>query len=175
MTRRIQCCGWLQVLHGRYYNERVDVFSFAVVLFELLMCRVHMSFVTHTGEKPNSADAEAAIRTRHALQQQQDKDLHLPEPLLLQQRSSSEAAQCTPAAPGLNTSFLAQGLLRQCTSMPRELPTASGSPCQSPGLRHCEASSATAGLSAPQKGPPSPRCWRGCVPSRWVLGNLQRV
>ena len=47
----IQCHGWLQVLHGRYYNERVDVFSFAVVLFELLMCRVHMSFVTHTGEE----------------------------------------------------------------------------------------------------------------------------
>ena len=123
------------------------------------MCRVHMSFVTHTGENWKCADAE---------------DLHRPGPLSFSAKAAAMAAPCIPAALGLIMSCLAQETSRRCTSMPRGSPTASGSPCQSPGQCHCAALSATAGLSAPPRGPPLPRCWRGCVPSRWVLGILHR-
>lgn len=41
----------IQVLKGQSYNEKVDVFSFAIIIFELLSGRVAMAAIANRGDQ----------------------------------------------------------------------------------------------------------------------------
>ena len=43
-------CVEVQVLKGQSYNEKVDVFSFAIIIFELLSSRVAMAAIANRGD-----------------------------------------------------------------------------------------------------------------------------